>query len=138
MCAYYHERRGRTYGYRFVKLTKDGRSKEYSFARIMANTFLGGVPDGHGVYHKNGMKSECALYNLIVLPRKRIGEITGPRCAKRVVMKIDAQGEAIEFYRSTRQAGEANHMSYQAVLDRIHGRVKRPFELNGFTFQYEE
>ncbi len=36
------------------------------------------------------------------------------------------------------KAVKANHMSYQTVLDRCHGKVKDPFALDGFTCRFED
>ena len=39
---------------------------------------------------------------------------------------------------SARAAAKANHMSYQTVLDRCHGKVKKPFALDGYTYQFDK
>lgn len=57
---------------------------------------------------------------------------------QRVVVKVDPAGEVVEFYRSAREAGYMNHMSYQTVLDRCKRKVKKPFALDGYNYLWED
>ena len=52
-------------------------------------------------------------------------------------MKVTENGDEVEVYRSAREAARKNSMSYQTVLDRCHNRVKKPFALDGYTYQFE-
>jgi hypothetical protein len=54
----------KTRGYRTVRLYDRGRQQTFDVHRLMALTFLGGVPDGMQVCHNNGIKTDCRLGNL--------------------------------------------------------------------------
>ena len=41
-------------------------------------------------------------------------------------------------YRDRKEAARANHMSYQTVLDRCNGKVKKPFALDGTTYVFDD
>jgi hypothetical protein len=123
----------------FVKLTINGKSKEVPVMKIMQQTFLGDAPSGEVPYHKKGILTDNRVDNIGFISRQMLGHITGGRTAKtKCVFKIDRKGDVVEIYTSARKAAKANHMSYQTVLDRCHNKVKKPFELDGYTYQFEK
>ena len=50
------------------------------------------------------------------------------------VVKISLEGEIVDFYRSAREAGRKNHMSYQTILDRISGKAKSLYAPDGYVY----
>ena len=55
-----------------------------------------------------------------------LGKLTARMSVKRKpVIKID-------------EAGIRNNMSYQTIADRCHNRIKKPFVLDGYNYQFEE
>ena len=54
------------------------------------------------------------------------------------VAKVTPAGEIVAVYQSARAAAKANHMSYQAVLDRCNGKVKKPYALDGHTYIFDK
>ena len=66
-----------------------------------------------------------------------LGKRTGASAARIPVAKVTPEGEIVEVYPSARVAARENHMSYQTVLDRCNGKVKKPFALDGHTYQFE-
>lgn len=121
-----------------VKLTyPDGRSVLRSVIWIMGKTFYQ-LPDGAVVIHKNGLHTDCTVGNIEICSRKEVGRRFGRLSSSRPVAKVDPDGKVVEFYPSARAAGRANHMSYQTVLDRCNGKVKRPFALDGTTYIWDE
>lgn len=123
----------------FVKLTKDGKSKEEPLLHIVADAWLGQTPPGMVPYHKNGDVADNRADNIGFIDRQTLGRRTGAMAdARATVFMLDREGEVVEIYRSAREAAKANYMSYQTVLDRCHNRVKDPYALNGCTFQFEE
>jgi hypothetical protein len=135
----YMRQRGKTSRRRYVKLTdRQGKAKEIAVIKIMAATWLDGEKPGMVLYHKNGDLSDNNKNNIGYISRKRLGEITGAQSGRKAVMKINQAGEVVEIYTSAREAGRKNHMSYQTVIDRCCGKVKKPFALDGHTYAYEE
>lgn len=131
--------RGKASHRRFVKLTDaSGKSKDVSVLGLMVDVWFGGCPAGKVPYHKNGDLTDNDIRNIGFTSRPELGKLTGAKSARRPVRKVDESGEAVAFYPSAREAARQNHMSYQAVLDRCNGKVKKPFALDGHTYQFDD
>ena len=123
----------------FVKLTKDGKSKEEPVLQIVAAAWKGKTPPGKVPYHINGNVADNRADNIGFIDRQTLGRKTGAMADKRkIVFKVSASGDVIEIYHSAREAAKANYMSYQTVLDCCHGKIKKPYALNGYTFIFED
>lgn len=106
---------------------------------LIVKTFYGDIPEGKAAVRKNMVTSDNRPDNIIIVTKKEAGKRTG--CLSdnhRNVVKIDKYGNPVEIYRSIREAGRRNHMSYQAISDRCHNKVKRPYESDGFNYQFED
>lgn len=111
---------------RFVHLTDlEGHRKEISAAKAVAETFLGPVPPGMAIFHKNGNPADNSVWNLVFRTPEEIGRMTGADSTRRPVLKFSAAGELLECYSSARQAAKQNYFSYQAIIDRCNGKCKR-------------
>lgn len=139
LTQYLHKRGGRGNSV-YVKLTTpDGsKSKEVRVISIMRDVWMGGPRPGLVVYHKNGDLSDNCLHNLGFISHQKLGQKTGAQSKRRPVVKINTTGEIVEVYPSARSAAKANHMSYQTVLDRCNGVVKKPFALDGHNYAFED
>ena len=123
----------------FVKLTINGKPREVPMLKVMVETWHTARDKSLVPYHKNGIVADNHADNIGFATREELGRMTGHMTSrKKAVIKISKDGEGVEIYRSAREAAKANHMSYQAVLDRCHGKVKKPFALDGHTYQFEE
>ena len=124
---------------RYVKLTDpDGKSKEVAVIRLMVEVWLGGYPPGKVAYHKNGDTTDHCYTNIGFIEPRKLGQLTGAKAGRQPVAKVNEAGEVVAIYPSARKAAKANHMSYQAVIDRCHGKIKKPFALDGHTYRYEK
>lgn len=121
-----------------VKLSVDGVQKEVPAATAILLTFRGPCLDGMVPHHKNLIKSDNRIDNLEYITRLNLGVKTGYRSRSQSVLKIKENGEVDEVYRSAREAARRNHMSYQTVMDRCNGKVKKPFALDGYTYMWED
>lgn len=123
----------------FVKLTADGKAKEVAVLKIMAETWHRNGDKSLVPYHKNGNVTDNRADNIGFINRSELGKMTGHMAGRRkCVFRVDENGNEVEVYRSARAAAKANSMSYQTVLDRCHNRVKNPFALDGYTYQFEK
>ena len=55
-----------TRGYSIVRLYDQQRQKSFDVHKLMADTFLGGVPKNYQICHNNSVKTDCRLENLRV------------------------------------------------------------------------
>ena len=122
----------------FVKLTdENGVSRCVSVLGLMAEAWLGGKRPGQVPYHKNGDLKDNWVGNIAFTSRQELGRRTGANATRIPVAKVTPEGEIVAVYPSARVAARENHMSYQTVLDRCNGRVKKPFALDGHTYQFD-
>lgn len=111
--------------------------KETKVAHLIYRTFIGEIPKGKVISHRDGYIWNNQARNLIALDRQEVGRMTGPKSRSKVVEKIDKDGKLIATYHSAREAGRQNFMSYQTVLDRCNGKVKNPFKLWDYDFRFQ-
>lgn len=124
---------------RYVKLTDpSGRAKEVAVIRLMVEVWFGGYPPGKVAYHKNGDTTDHCYTNIGFIEPRKLGQLTGAKAKRQPVAMVNEAGEVVAIYPSARKAAKANHMSYQAVIDRCHGKIKKPFALDGHTYRYEK
>lgn len=115
----------------------DNRKIEVPMVWLMADAFMGGRRDGYAIIHKDGAKLNNAVFNLEFMPRKHVGNLS--KYAKRkTVLKINPAGEVVDIFRSAREAADHDYISRNAVCDRCRNKVRNPFLLNGYTYQYEK
>ena len=116
--------------------TKDNRKIEVPLVWLMADAFMGGRRPGYGIVHKNGAKLDCSYENLEFRSAKDCGKISC-RSRRKAVMKVDRAGNVVEVYPSGREAAKKNYISQNSIWARCHNRVKDPFRLDGYNYQYE-
>ena len=124
---------------RYVKLTDaNGNATEVSVMKIMVEVWLNGGNPGLVPFHKNGDLADNYVDNIGFATKEQLGKMTGAKATRRPVVKIDPDGEIVSIYSSAREAGRENYISYQAVIDRCHGKVKKPYALDGHTYLYDD
>ncbi len=123
----------------FVKLTdQNGRAREVPLVNIVVDVWKGGRPPGMVAYHINGDTTDNRAANIGFITPRELGEMTGHKSRRRPVAKIFESGEVAEVYRSAREAAAQNHMSYQTVMDRCNNKIKNPYALDGFNYQWDD
>ena len=114
-------------GVMIVRLTdRKGNRKEQRVAHLVAAAWLGAKPIGAVIVHKNRIRTDNCAANLGYMNRSDWGRLTGADAARRPVVKKSLSGEILAHYRSARRAAIENHFSYQAIIDRCNGKLKRP------------
>lgn len=113
----------------------DGTVARPSVSGLVADHFMGGTPPGMMRVHRNGMKSDNAVENIVFRPRGKSGARPG-NC--RPVLKVDKRGRVVDIYSSTAEAARKNHISQQAICKRCLGRIKDPYRLDGYNYIYED
>lgn len=116
--------------------TAENKKVDIPVVWLMADAFLGGRRPGMAIIHRNGAKYDCSVRNLKFATHRECGKLAG-RNRRRVVLKIDRRGEVVAIYSSVREAAERNYISQTAVWARCVCKVKDPYRLDGYNYQYE-
>ncbi|HIW31268.1 MAG TPA: NUMOD4 motif-containing HNH endonuclease [Candidatus Paenibacillus intestinavium] len=124
-------------GYTIRLLDSSGIRRELRVHKLMQHTFMRTPKLGEVLYHKNGNKLDNWINNLAYITRQELGKMTGGQ-SRQSVLKIDTSGEVVEIYRSARAAGKENFMSYQTIIDRCNGKVKKKIAPDGFIYEWED
>lgn len=125
-------------GKQVIRLTGETGRKEHFVSSMVYRAWVGPIPKGKIIYHKNGNVNDNIASNLAIITRKELGKITGGKSRRKPVLKIDTSGEIVEAYTSARTAAKANHMSYQTIIDRCNGKVKSKIEPDGYQYKWDE
>lgn len=90
------------------------------------------------VYRRiDGNSMNCACYNLQLTTRKKIAcRLGGP--GRRPVRKVAPDGTILEVYRSAGAAAKAHFIDRKCVVRRCRGQIQNPFDLLGFSFEYDD
>lgn len=126
-------------GRKYFTLSKSGKKTvAITPARVMAITFLGGVPDGMVAYYKNGDQNDTRLYNIGVINAGEFSKkYTGGKFNRRPVLKVGKDGEVLDAYKSVKEAAERCYMSKKNVTRHLKKRIKNPFTYQDWTFVYD-
>lgn len=110
--------------------------KPVTLVRLMDAMFFDSYATKHkmSITHKNKVKTDCSIYNLVFVPREEFGK-NNQNSAKRVV-KIDRDGNRVAYYNSCKEAASKNFISATAMHNRVNNKVKNPFRLDGFNYQF--
>lgn len=130
---------GRRSAREYVKLSDGaGKGREIAVIKIVGDAWLGPLPPGMVYYHRNGDTSDHHANNIGKITPEELGRKTGASATRRPVRKIDRFGNVVKFYPSARAAARDNYVSYQTVMDRCNGKVKKPFALDGHSYQWDK
>lgn len=116
--------------------TADGMSKRVQVAKLVVDAFMGGTPPGMCRVHRNRLKNDNAVQNIIFLTREQAAKRQRPGNS-RPVLKVDRNGEVVAFYPSTMEAARKNHISQAAIGKRCLGLIADPYRLDGFNYVYD-
>lgn len=114
----------------------EGRRVSVTLARIMRLTYFTDIGDTP-LYHINQIKTDYSYFNLMPMDRKQIGRLRNRHHDALNVIKTMPNGREIR-YRSAREAGRRNFMSYQTVLDYCNGKTKKDIAPDGCKYRWEK
>lgn len=101
----------------------NGKQHQIRVSKIVAETWMGGIPEGMCVYHKNWCVTDNAVYNLEFVTREEIGKRSGFLSGSKPVAKVDRDGNVLEYYRSATEAARHNPLSYQSIMNRCNNKL---------------
>jgi hypothetical protein len=112
-------------GYLQIKVMFNGKYGTYKISNLVALHFVGGPKPGEVVFHKNGIITDDFSGNLEYISKSSLGKKTGFKSKSKAVVQLDIHTlDVLEEYRSAREAGRKNYISYQAVLDNCNHKTK--------------
>lgn len=113
----------------------NGTYKKFMAHEKVVELFIGEIPEGYVVYHKNGNKTNNCVENLGFIKRKELVQIQAVSKNKKPVVQIDkVSGEIIYEYPSVRDAARLNFTSNSTLVLAI--KENRP--AIGFIWKYED
>ena len=128
-------------GYLRVGLFKNGKKKYYLVHRLVYEAFIGEIPNGMQVNHKDENKENNVLSNIDTLMTRKENinwgsgnERRGKALSKSVVQKT-LQGEMIKIWASTREIQRQLGYSHSNILECCNGKLTQS---HGFIWEYEE
>lgn len=100
-----------SYGYRVVSLTRNGKKKDKKVHRLVAMAFIDQVPGKDFVNHKDGNKTNNAVWNLEWVTRgennRHAREVLHANYSKKEVVKLDGDFRRLSEYESRSKAGKS-------------------------------
>ncbi|MBR3544710.1 MAG: HNH endonuclease [Oscillospiraceae bacterium] len=117
-----------------------GRPANRSVHSLVADAWLGGTPAGMYCVHRNGLHEDNSVDNLLMVTPEQLGLRYGGSANRRPVRKIARDGTVLAFYPSARAAARAEGpVSYQTVMDRCNGQVKKEWAWDcGFSWRWDD
>lgn len=126
---------------REIKLRgNDGICRAVSMSAIMRLTWFRGMREDWALMHINGLEADWSIHNLKPMPREELGKMRNRNLSAKSVIKRDPKTmKILAFYKSAREAGRKNYMSYQAVLDACNKKNKKRTGIgtDGYLYEWE-
>lgn len=126
----------------FVNLQSTDRQTRQTptVARLMAITWLGGIPPGMEACHKDGNPDNNCLWNIVLrdasTQNRAIGRTGGNR---RPVVKIDETMTVVAAYSSAAEAARENGFSSRVMRDYCDRKIKFSiFAPDGFIYAWDD
>lgn len=115
----------------------DGTRPRLEVSKLVADAFMGGTPAGMFRVHKNGLKHDNAVENLVFMTRAEAARQHRPGNS-RPVLKLDRSGNVVAIYSSGVEAAKANHISQASMSRHCLGSIADPYRLDGYQYIYED
>lgn len=119
----------------WMRLPDDKRIK-VEVSKLVVDAFMGGTPAGKMRAHKNGLKADNAVENIIFLSRPQVAKRHRPGNSL-PVLKIDRDGDVVAIYSSGAEAARKNFISQTYMSKLCRGKVEDPYAMDGFKYVYE-
>lgn len=118
-----------------VCLCSGNRHHSYGIGRLVWRAFVGEIPDGMVIIHRDGCKYNNALDNLQLISRSKM--VPPTNLSRKPVIKMSANGEILAIYPSAKEAAADNYMSKASIRTRCKGINKRP-DPDGCIYRYDK
>lgn len=141
---------GYTYGYKSnlhygITMSKEGEEIQKRVHILVYETFVGTIPKGYVVHHKNNNGYDNRVENLCLMLRSEHQKLHGKNNTKRMiglavsqrksVIQYTIDGEYINEYESTAEASRQTGINQGSISNSCLGRCKTA---GGFKWKYKE
>lgn len=116
---------------------KDGKLRNLSLLRLVAEAFIGPLGDNVAV-HKNGLYSDNSFRNLVIMSKTEFAQLRNKRAFRRPVAKIAPDGSVVDVFPSARDAARSDFVNIHAVTDRCNGMLQDEFNFTGFSYRWDK
>lgn len=124
-------------GYMEAKVRFLGKYGNHKVADIVAHHFVRPKKVGERLLHKNLIKTDNFAGNLEYVSMQELGRRTGQLAKSKPVVLLDPDTlEVLGEFRSAREAGRQNFISYQSVMDNCNKKTKKSGGM--FLFMWSE
>lgn len=114
---------------RAVNTIVDGRYISVTIAKLIYEAWIGPVPEGCVVYHKDNIIENNDLGNLGIMNKGKFQSMNSKKTCGRPVVIRGKDGEVIRRYKSMKEYAEKNYVHRQTLIDYRAGRTKNPRSL---------
>lgn len=116
-----HGKGGKRYGRRAV--ARVGMEKR-CVAHMVWRAFVGEIPDGINILHRNGMATDNRICNLYAATKSQSGKNGGGKRHKKRIAKINRDGEILALYRTRADAvADTPGTTIRYISDRCNHKV---------------
>lgn len=122
-------------GFAQFSIGKREKRKGFVVARLVWETFIGPIPEGYVVTHRNQQRLDNNLRNLEIKTVSKHFKDVGGGGKRRTVVKLDRQGNVVKVYPSAAACAKAEGYSHANISNRCLGKQK---EIWDFDFAYED
>lgn len=116
-------------GLQVMKIERSGVKVSMTLAKFVYETFMGKVPDGYVVYHKDNTKENNFIGNLGIMRKADFQKMNSKLNCGRQVVVLDTDGEVVKRYPSMTEYAKKNYVGLQTLVDFRRGRTKKPHTL---------
>lgn len=120
-----------------VRKETEKRSTNASLSRLVAMTWIGEVPEGMRVCHRDGNPKNNSRWNLVFKPPFLEYNKNNPSKRKPVV-KIDLSLEILDCYGSARKAARANGLGHRTVLNYCNLVTRTIIAPDGYIYAWDD
>lgn len=123
----------------WVSITRDGRpGHQTKVSRMIAEAWFKDFSSNLSVMHIDGNRDNNDIANLRLVSKKELGQLTGHMAVAIPIARYNSNNELVRVYRSVRSAAKEIGVSYQTVLDKVNGKLKRASSCKGIDLRYYE
>lgn len=110
----------KTHGSMIAYMKQNGKLVSRSVGKMVYEAFVGKIPDGYVIYHRNRVPEDCSLINLEVCKNNEFQKRYGKKRAKTIVM-VNKDGEIVDIFSDAYECAKKLFYSDKTIRRRCNG-----------------